>query len=89
MKARAVADRQAHSMSSAEHTLESALRDTSRQNVANIHSMLRELKTIAEVERCDLLTHLLEMAYLESGDILRGLRPLRSNKTGSVYIKRA
>lgn len=54
------------------------LRDDARVQLTRIHSTLRELKDLAEAERCDLLTHLLAMAYVESGDILRGLRPSRS-----------
>jgi hypothetical protein len=50
-----------------------------REKLIHVHSMLRELKAIVEVERCDMLAHLIEMAYLESGDILRGLRPTRSS----------
>lgn len=54
------------------------LKDHTRAQLIRIHSTLRELKDLAEAERCDLLTHLLAMAYVESGDILRGLRPSRS-----------
>lgn len=54
------------------------LKDHARVQMTRIHATLRELKGLAEAERCDLLTHLLAMAYVESGDILRGLRPSRS-----------
>lgn len=54
------------------------LKDHTRNQLIHIHAALRELKDLAEAERCDLLTHLLAMAYVESGDILRGLRPSRS-----------
>jgi hypothetical protein len=30
---------------------------------------------MAEAERCDMLTYLIEMAYLEASDIIRGERP--------------
>ena len=39
--------------------------------------MLGELRIMAEAERCDLLTYMLEMAYIEASDILQGNRPLR------------
>lgn len=51
-----------------------------RIQVTRIHAGLRELKDLAEAERCDFLTHLLAMAYIESGDILRGLRTARAGE---------
>lgn len=42
-----------------------------------IQSMLGQLRTMAQAERCDMLAYLIEMAYLETGDIIRGVRPLR------------
>lgn len=42
-----------------------------------LQSMLGQLRTMAEAERCDLLAYLIEMAYLEVSDIIRGERPLR------------
>ncbi|MFI0847333.1 hypothetical protein [Mesorhizobium sp. IMUNJ 23232] len=36
-----------------------------------LHGMLRELRDISEAERMQFLWHLLEMAYIDSGDILR------------------
>ena len=52
------------------------------EQVAYIQQMLGELRTLAEVERCDMLTYLIEMAYIEAGDIRHGRRPLqvRPNK---------
>jgi hypothetical protein len=55
------------------------IRQDTREKLIHVHSMLRELKNIVEAERCDMLAHLIEMAYLESGDILRGSRPVRSS----------
>lgn len=40
-----------------------------------IRSMLGQLRTMAEAERCDMAAYLIEMAYLEVSDILRGERP--------------
>jgi len=42
-----------------------------------IQSMLGQLRGMAETERCDMLAYLIEMAYLEASDILRGERPSR------------
>ena len=40
-----------------------------------IQSMLGQLRTMAQAERCDMLAYLIEMANLETGDIIRGVRP--------------
>ena len=42
-----------------------------------LQSMLGQLRTMAEAERCDMLTYLIEMAYVEVSDIIRGDRPAR------------
>jgi hypothetical protein len=42
-----------------------------------IQSMLGQLRTMAETERCDMLAYLIEMAYLEASDAVRGERPSR------------
>ena len=42
-----------------------------------IQSMLGQLRTMAQAEHCDMLAYLIEMAYLEAGDIIRGVRPVR------------
>jgi uncharacterized tellurite resistance protein B-like protein len=42
-----------------------------------MQSMLGQLRTMAEAERYDLLAYLIEMAYVEAGDIARGDRPAR------------
>lgn len=42
-----------------------------------LQSMLGQLRTMAEAERCDMLAYLIEMSYVEVGDIIRGERPLR------------
>lgn len=44
-----------------------------------LQSMLGQLRTMAEAERCDMLSYLIEMAYLEVSDIIRGERPMRVN----------
>ena len=42
-----------------------------------LQAMLGQLRIMAEAERCDMLSYLVEMAYIEASDILRGERPLR------------
>jgi hypothetical protein len=42
-----------------------------------IQSMLGQLRNMAETEHCDVLAYLIEMAYLEASDIVRGERPSR------------
>jgi hypothetical protein len=42
-----------------------------------MQSMLGQLRTMAESERCDVLAYLIEMAYVEASDIIRGERPSR------------
>lgn len=37
-----------------------------------IQSMLGQLRTMADAERCGLLAYLIEMAYVEAGDVARG-----------------
>ncbi len=40
-----------------------------------IQSMLGQLRLMAETERCHMLAYLIEMAYMEAGEIMRGERP--------------
>ncbi|WP_159586431.1 MULTISPECIES: hypothetical protein [Chelativorans] len=40
-----------------------------------IQAMLGQLSLMARGEGCDMLTYLIEMAYVEVSDILRGQRP--------------
>lgn len=42
-----------------------------------IQTLLGQLRTMAEAERYDMLAYLIEMAYVEASDILRGERPPR------------
>jgi len=48
-----------------------------------LQSMLGQLRNMAEAERCDMLTYLIEMAYVEVSDIIRGERPMRTHNTGA------
>ena len=47
-----------------------------------MQSMLGELRTMAEAEHCDMLAYLIEMAYVEASDIIRGDRPASVNDAG-------
>jgi hypothetical protein len=40
------------------------------QNITYIRQMLGELRTVARNENADMLCYLIEMAYLEAGDVL-------------------
>lgn len=42
-----------------------------------MQAMLGQMRIMAQAERCDLLAYMIEMAYLEISDIIRGERPLR------------
>lgn len=50
--------------------------DETRQNIAYIHEMLGQLRHVAQVEGADMLCYLIEMAYVEAGDLQAGRRPL-------------
>ena len=56
------------------------VRDSAIDSLAYVQAMLLDLKTICDAERCTFLIHLLEMAYIESGDRLHGLRTRRGNR---------
>lgn len=44
----------------------------SRENIAYIRQMLGELRLAAKSEGADMLCYLIEMAYVEAGDIQSG-----------------
>ncbi len=46
------------------------------ENLAYIRQMLAELRIVAEREGADMLCYLIEMAYIEAGDIQNGRRKL-------------
>ena len=46
-----------------------------KETLDYMQSMLGQLRTMAESERCDMLVYLIDMAYLEASDIIRGERP--------------
>ena len=49
---------------------------TAEENIAYSRQMLGELRTVVNNEGADVLRYFIEMAYMEAGDILAGLRPL-------------
>ena len=47
-----------------------------QEKIAFIRQMLGELRAVADAEGAEMLRYLIEMAYVEAGDIQAGLRPL-------------
>lgn len=50
------------------------------QTLLSIQASLRELAVLARGERATMLAYMIEMAYLEASDILRGSQPVRDDK---------
>ncbi|KQV82740.1 hypothetical protein [Rhizobium sp. Root1220] len=44
-------------------------RSSARENIAFVKQMLAELRQVAERENADMLCYLIEMAYVEAGDL--------------------
>lgn len=44
-------------------------KSASRENIAFIRQMLGELHQVAEKEKADMLCYLIEMAYVEAGEL--------------------
>jgi hypothetical protein len=49
--------------------------DPNRENIAYIKQMLGELRQVALGEGAGMLCYLIEMAYVEAGDVQAGRRP--------------
>lgn len=49
--------------------------DGNKENIAYIRQMLGELRQVALGEGADMLCYLIEMAYVEAGDVQAGRRP--------------
>ena len=47
-----------------------------RENIAYIRQMLGELRQVAKNEGADVLCYLIEMAFMEAGDVQAGRRSL-------------
>lgn len=45
------------------------------EKIAYIRQLLGELRVMAEQQRCFMLCYLIEMAYVEAGDIQLGVKP--------------
>lgn len=54
---------------------------TRGESLEYLQSMLGQLRIMAEAERCDMLAYLIEMAYVEASDIIRGERPFRTGRS--------
>lgn len=54
-----------------------AIKTRRTETLDYMQSMLGQLRTMAQAERCDMLAYLIEMAYVEASDIIRGDRPAR------------
>ena len=52
--------------------------EKSRENIAYLRQMLAELRLVAKAEGADLLCYLIEMAYVEAGDIQSGRSRLKT-----------
>lgn len=50
-----------------------------------IQTLLGQLRDLAAAERMDMLTYLIEMAYVEASDIIRGDRPPRAPDAGGKH----
>lgn len=50
----------------------------SPNNLIYVRDMLGELRAVADAEGADMLCYLIEMAYVEAGDILSNSRPANS-----------
>ncbi len=49
--------------------------DSPQESISYIRQMLGELRQVARGEGADMLCYLIEMAYVEAGDVQSGLRP--------------
>ena len=45
---------------------------------------VQSLREITQAERCDIIAYLIEMAYVETSDVIRGERPMRSRPSVPV-----
>lgn len=64
-----------------------ALSSSQRSDTLNyIHSMLAQLRNLAEADRHHMLTYLIDMAYMEAGELARGERAsvIRKDKRNSA-----
>lgn len=55
----------------------------SRENIAYIHQMLGQLRLVAQADGADMLSYLIEMAYMEAGDLQAASRDRSTRRSGS------
>ena len=58
--------------------------EKTKENIAYIRQMLGELRLVAKGEGADLLCYLIEMAYVEAGDIQSGRSRLNVRTMSTV-----
>lgn len=56
-----------------------------QDNLIYVRDMLGELRKVAESEGADMLCYFIEMAYIETGDILSDHRPIKSGLENKGY----
>jgi hypothetical protein len=49
-----------------------------------LHAMLGQMRAMADAEHYDVLAYLIEMAYIEASDIMRGERPAQKARSGTA-----
>lgn len=54
-------------------------------NLIYVQDMLGQLRIVADAEGADMLSYLIEMAYIECGDILSKSQPLKSGLQNKGY----
>lgn len=64
------------------------IRSTRRTETLDyVQALLGQLRDLAAAERLDMLTYLIEMAYVEASDIIRGERPPRAPGKGGSGVQ--
>lgn len=71
--------------------MQEAIRKRRTETLDYMQAMLGQLRTMAEAERCDMLAYLIEMAYVEASDIIRGDRParVRQSRPGEQVMRKS
>lgn len=67
------------------NTAETSERLKAHNNLNYVKDMLEQLRTVTDAEGADMLSYLIEMAYIECGDILSNSRPLNSGLQNKGY----
>lgn len=69
-------------------TSQGRLNERTTQSLEYIQSMLGQLRNMAQAEQAEMIAYLIEMAYTETSDVLRGHRPLQMDRSRSDMGKR-